>query len=59
MILNENSALAVAKELTIVAMQNNMIKAVADSTITAKNVTDFYFTTFNALTGNTDKTEKS
>ena len=47
--LNKSNAFAVAKELTIVAMQNNMIKVGASSTITAKNVSDFLFETFNAL----------
>lgn len=59
MYLNDNAAFALAKELTIVAMQNNMIKAVSDSDTTAKNVTDFYFTAFNALTGNTNKAKES
>lgn len=56
MYLNDNAAIATAKELTITAMENNMIKVGNTSELTAKNVTDFFFATKNALTGkNTDK----
>lgn len=51
MYLNHNAAIATAKELTIIAMQNNMIKVGNTSALTAENVTDFFFATLNALTG--------
>ena len=57
--LNDNAAIVTAKELTIVAMQNNMIKAEASADQTAKNVTDFFFATTNALTGQCENSNKA
>ena len=57
--VNENSALVAAKELTIVAMQNNMINLGDTAELTAKNVTDFFFATANALAGKEEKADKS
>ena len=57
--LNDSNALVVAKELTIVAMQNNMIRNGTTAELTAKNVTDFFFATANALSGQDNKTDKA
>lgn len=47
--MNNNSALITAKELTMVAMQSGMIAKSTSPTGTAKNVTDFFTATYQVL----------
>lgn len=47
--LNSNYAFITAKELTIVAMQNHLIASSQSPSIAAKNVMDFFNTTYDSL----------
>ena len=52
--LNDESALKIAKELTTNAIENNMIAATNDATKTAENVYEFYKTLYEKFTGKTN-----
>jgi len=40
--LNDEATMLIAKELTIIAMQNNLVRIETDTKASATNVTDFY-----------------
>lgn len=46
---NASFVVNLAKEITIVAMQNNMISATTDPSETAKNVSQFYKTILETI----------
>lgn len=51
--LNNESALKFAKELTTTAIENKMIAADRDAKSTAENVFEFYKTLYEKLSGKT------
>ena len=53
LIFNPSNTMAVAKELTVKAIENGLIVANEDSVLVAKRVTDFYKTVLATL--NPDK----
>jgi len=51
--INPEVYLKIAKELTTVALENKMIIADNDASVTAENVYEFYKTLFEKLSGET------
>lgn len=46
-LVNQETALKMAKDLTIVAIEHSMIKADTDPVVTAENIATFYKTLVN------------